>query len=436
MKGFRRRLLETGGLALVALGVAHAHFALLQPASALAVEDGGKGAPPCAEGPDSNIVTQVQGGHQIAIDLNEFVAHPGHYRFALSVNSRAELPPDPDVVQDANGLSVSAPIQNPVRIPVLADGVFVHDAPPTADWQTALTLPNLNCDKCTLQIIEFMAEHGSNIGGGFFYHHCADLRIVADPSLPAADPAWPRAVVQSRAAFSHIAAGGGWTTAMTLVNTSTAPVPVTIAFHGDDGSALSLPATITQQGVTQPAAATASLNAVINPNATLLISVGDQITGDQGAGGQTTGGQTTSTSSGWADVQSSGPLGGYAIFRQTLAAGSPSEGTAPLQSQSPSAVTLPYDNTGGFVMGVAMANLSTLSASISATVWDDSGNQLGTQTLTIGASGHTAFVLPNQLTLTAGKRGIVRFQSAAAGGITGLGLRFSPFGTFTSVPAM
>jgi hypothetical protein len=420
MKGFRRTLLAKGGLALLALGVAHAHFALLQPASALMIEDGGKGAPPCAEGPASNVVTQVQGGHPIAIDLNEFVFHPGHYRFALSVNSRAELPPDPDVVQD-NGVSVSTSIQNPVRIPVLADGVFLHDSAPTVDWQTTLTLPNLNCDKCTLQIIEFMAEHGSNVGGGFFYHHCSDLRIVADASLPPADPAWPRAVAQTRAAFSHLAAGGGWTTTITLVNTSPAPVPVTVAFHGDDGGELSLPATITQQGVTQTAAGTASVNAVINPNATLLISTGDQI---------------ASTYVGWADVQSSGSVGGYAIFRSTPATGSPSEGTAPLQAQPPSTLTLPYDNTGGFAMGVALANLSTASANITATVWDDSGNQLGTQTITIGGSGHMAFVLTDQLKLTAGKRGIVRFQSAATGGIAGLGLRFSPFGTFTSVPAM
>src|SRR5450432_180843 len=291
MKGFRSTFLVRAGLVLAALwiaqGVAHAHFALLQPASALMIEDGGKGAPPCAEGPASNVVTQVRGGHPIAIDLNEFVFHPGHYRFALSVNSRAELPPDPNVVQD-QGVSVSASIQNPARIPVLADGVFLHSAQPTADWQTSLTLPNLNCDKCTLQIIEFMAEHGSNVGGGFFYHHCSDLKIVADTSLPPADSAWPRAVVQTRAAFSHIAAGGGWTTAITLVNTSPAPVPVTVTFHGDDGNALSLPATITQQGVTQDTAATASMTAVINPNATLLISTGDQI---------------PSTFIGWADVQ-------------------------------------------------------------------------------------------------------------------------------------
>jgi hypothetical protein len=67
-------------------------------------------------------------------------------------------------------------------------------------------------------------------------------------------------------------------------------------------------------------------------------------------------------------------------------------------------------------------------------MWDDLGNQLGTQNLNIPGSGHTAFVLPNQFPLTAGKRGIVRFQ--ATGGIVGLGLRFSPFGTFTSVPTM
>jgi hypothetical protein len=109
-----------------------------------------------------------------------------------------------------------------------------------------------------------------------------------------------------------------------------------------------------------------------------------------------------------------------------------SEGTVPLQSQYPTTITLPYDNTAGFVMGVALANLSTSSANIRADVWDDSGNQLQPATFTIAGSGHTSFVLPNQLPLTAGKRGIVRFQ--VTGGIAGMGLRFSPFGTFTSVP--
>src|ERR1051325_9476700 len=99
---------------LAALRVAQAHFALMQPGSAVSLENGGKGAPPCGEGPESNVVTEARGGHAIAVRLNEFVFHPGHYRFALSVNSRAELPPDPEVVA-VEDVSVSAAIQNPVR---------------------------------------------------------------------------------------------------------------------------------------------------------------------------------------------------------------------------------------------------------------------------------------------------------------------------------
>lgn len=87
-------------------------------------------------------------------------------------------------------------------------------------------------------------------------------------------------------------------------------------------------------------------------------------------------------------------------------------------------------------MGAALANFATTAANITATMWDDSGNLLGSQTIAIPASGHISFVLPTQFTATAGKRGIVRFQSNAAAGISGLGLRFSPFGTFTSVPVI
>jgi virginiamycin B lyase len=230
----------------------------------------------------------------------------------------------------------------------------------------------------------------------------------------------PPAVVNRAGVLSHIAAGGAWTTVITLVNTSSAAVPVTVALHNDDGSALSLPVTTTQQGSTQTTT-TASVNATMNPNTTLLISMGDQV---------------ASTVVGWADVTSSGSLGGYAIFRQNSPNGSPSEGTVPLQTQSPSTITLPFDNTAGFTMGVALANLSTSSANITATIWDDSGTQLGTQNITVAGSGHTSFVLPTQIALTSGKRGIVRFQSTASGGIAGLGIRFSPFAAFTSVPVI
>ena len=90
-----------------------------------------------------------------------------------------------------DGQSVSAPIDSNPKIPVLMDGVFVHTSTPrNTEWKVDVTLPNLTCEKCTLQVTQFMAQHGLNPGGGFYYHHCADLQITADPTLPAADKAW------------------------------------------------------------------------------------------------------------------------------------------------------------------------------------------------------------------------------------------------------
>jgi hypothetical protein len=68
--------------------------------------------------------------------------------------------------------------------PVLADGLFAHTEKPTAMWEADITIPNINCPSCVLQIIQFMAEHGKNLDGDFSYHHCAAVQITADPAKP------------------------------------------------------------------------------------------------------------------------------------------------------------------------------------------------------------------------------------------------------------
>jgi hypothetical protein len=75
---------------------------------------------------------------------------------------------------------------------VLADGLWQHTSRSTEPFETDVQLPNINCPTCTLQIVEFMAEHGYNKEGGYFYHHCAVLNITADPSKPV-DARWPAA---------------------------------------------------------------------------------------------------------------------------------------------------------------------------------------------------------------------------------------------------
>jgi len=198
MKYWAGWLVAAGTVALLP-PFALAHFKLLEPASWL--QENNLGDPqklgPCGgttanSGMTTNIVTKAQGGQKLHIKLQETVFHPGHYRIALAVHSRAELPPDPDVKtrdSEKGPWSVSSPIASAVAIPVLADGLFVHTARVSDLLETDVTLPNINCEKCTLQIIQFMAEHGFNKDGGYFYHHCADLQITADPAKPV-DTGW------------------------------------------------------------------------------------------------------------------------------------------------------------------------------------------------------------------------------------------------------
>jgi hypothetical protein len=195
-------------LALVAAGAAaapavvQAHFKLLEPASWIVESERGdpQKAAPCGATPDvkpSEAVTKVTGGSKLHLKVLETIYHPGHYRVALAVNSRTELPVDPNTVErmtERGPYSVWAAIQSPPQLPVIADGLFQHYARPASPqtYEADIQLPNITCAKCTLQVIQFMAEHAYNQPGGYSYHHCADLAITADPSKPL-DKGWPAA---------------------------------------------------------------------------------------------------------------------------------------------------------------------------------------------------------------------------------------------------
>ena len=72
--------------------------------------------------------------------------------------------------------SISAAIQTPPVAPVLADGLFAHTERPTALWEAAVQIPNIDCPNCVIKVIQFMAEHAKNTDGDYSYHHCAVRR--------------------------------------------------------------------------------------------------------------------------------------------------------------------------------------------------------------------------------------------------------------------
>jgi hypothetical protein len=198
----RRCLLAFVGLLVVVPAAGYAHFKMLEPASWLVSSDRGdpQKAFPCggdAKGPGtpSGIVSKAVGGSKVRLKVLETVYHPGHYRVALAVNSRDELPEDPVTTTretEKGPWSTWAVIQSPPQIPVIADGLFPHYTRPAQPQthEADIQLPNINCKKCTLQVIQFMAEHGYNKPGGYSYHQCADFEITADPAKPI-DKGWP-----------------------------------------------------------------------------------------------------------------------------------------------------------------------------------------------------------------------------------------------------
>lgn len=195
----RYSILAGLGMALLMTGSSQAHFELLEPSASL-VQDrlgdpqklapcGGTSANP---GTPTGSVNQVRGGDLLHIKLRETIFHPGHYRIALA-RSAAELPPDPEVTTrdtPKGPWSVSAKVADATP-PILADGLFAHTqkAAPDTFWETDVRVPNINCDDCILQLVQFMAEHGHNKDGDYSYHHCAVMRITANPALPT-DKAW------------------------------------------------------------------------------------------------------------------------------------------------------------------------------------------------------------------------------------------------------
>ena len=161
---------------------ARAHFFLVAPDSSMS--QGPYGDPqkvgPCGEeggGTATGKVTEVRAGQTVEVTIDEKIFHPGHYRVALSVQDRSELPPDPAVTTVGNDPCGSTEIQDPPVSPILADNMLPHTVPFDGPQTFTVTLPkDVTCTHCTLQIIEYMSHHGRPC----FYHHCADLSIQAE----------------------------------------------------------------------------------------------------------------------------------------------------------------------------------------------------------------------------------------------------------------
>jgi hypothetical protein len=197
---------------------AEAHFQLVSPKSwwTMASDGSPQKTPPCGNEKTtgtaaSGVVTKIQPGQSVPVQVTATIAHPGWYRISLkqgasSTQTMTSLPDPPTLgaagsAQQCTPAFIDNPVWSPTQ-PVLADKLGLTAGSTDTNVNQSgtktfnVTIPsNATCtdaSPCTLQVLMFMTDHPS---GSCNYHHCADISIstgagdggVADASTDARD---------------------------------------------------------------------------------------------------------------------------------------------------------------------------------------------------------------------------------------------------------
>ncbi|HSR06056.1 MAG TPA: putative Ig domain-containing protein, partial [Bryobacteraceae bacterium] len=219
----------------------------------------------------------------------------------------------------------------------------------------------------------------------------------------------------------HLAGEENWTTTFTLINKTAVQSPARLSLFGDlDSGTLPLPLIFPQQPGGNPLL-TASFEQNIAPNASLIV--------------QTAGPQTGPVKVGSAQVATTGAIDGFAIFHHVVTG---QETVVPLEAPGAGSYLLAFDNTGGSVLGIALANPLAKSQNIGVGISDDNGTFIEADSLIIPANGHISFVLPAYYPVTANRRGTITFYAFQGGQQFGvLGMRFAaPNNALTTIPGL
>jgi|GEM_PF-1248456 len=207
-----------GLLAWAALsGSAQAHIKLIKPDAWL--NEDGSGGPqkggPCGPGgfddvqpmPLSMKVTTVTAGDMLMVQFDETVHHPGWFRIAL-----AEDPKDFEEIVFPNPDNCNYDMSKVPTEPhgnVLKDGfgMDTNIGGENRQFMEMVKLPDAPCEKCTLQVIQVMAD-ALHAPPGCVYYHCAELKILPKGGPGAAAGSGGSAAAGSGGAASAAGKGG------------------------------------------------------------------------------------------------------------------------------------------------------------------------------------------------------------------------------------
>lgn len=158
--------------------LAQAHLALTTPSSRY----GGGGSeikqPPCgvAGGTRTDNVYTYEPGATISIEWNEYINHPGHFRIAFDDDGDDDFTIPPCLSDcESRGMVIGVAPGDYTDPTVLADGIASTIEGGITRYE--VTLPDIECDNCTLQVIQVMTDkppYGPSDPDDLYYE-CVDL---------------------------------------------------------------------------------------------------------------------------------------------------------------------------------------------------------------------------------------------------------------------
>ena len=148
---------------MASASVADAHIRLDSPSPRIADQKVGPcGAAGSTRGSNVKVLAP---GATIEVSWTETVNHPGHYRLSFDADGQDFTVPlsFTDVTQTMN---------------VLVDNITDRSGSQLV-YKQMVTLPNITCENCTLQLIQMMTDKPPYGDGNDIYFQCADIALRA-----------------------------------------------------------------------------------------------------------------------------------------------------------------------------------------------------------------------------------------------------------------
>lgn len=160
---------------LVAMPRAEAHLDLTEPPSRYGPDVSKQ--PPCGQtgGTRTDNTTTYRPGETITVKWNEYVDHPGHFRIAFDADGDDDFV-DPICLAGCDTRTPTVEMNS--NAAVMLDGIADRNG---GDYEVEVTLPDVECEACTLQVIQVMYDKPPyTLPGNEMYYQCADLVLRVD----------------------------------------------------------------------------------------------------------------------------------------------------------------------------------------------------------------------------------------------------------------